>query len=48
MPVGMEVAFERFIEDYGQKSSKKIAKPEREALFNDFRKWWMAQKPTAE
>ena len=48
MPVGLQVAFERFIEDYGQKSSKKISKPERDALFNDFRKWWIAQKPTSE
>lgn len=48
MPVGMQVAFERFIEDYGQKSSRTIAKPEREALFNEFKKWWLAQKPNAE
>jgi len=48
MPVGMQVAFDRFIEDYGQKSARAIAKPEREVLFNDFKKWWQAQKPTAE
>ena len=48
IPVGMQVAFERFIEDYGQKSSRTIAKPEREELFNDFKTWWQAQKPTAE
>jgi TRAP-type uncharacterized transport system substrate-binding protein len=44
VPIGMQTAFERFIEDYGQKSARKIAKPEREALFNDFKKWWLAQK----
>ncbi len=48
IPVGMQVAFERFIEDYGQKSSRTIAKPERDLLFNDFKKWWLAQKPKAE
>jgi TRAP-type uncharacterized transport system substrate-binding protein len=48
VPVGMQTAFERFIEDYGQKGSKKIAKPEREALFADFKKWWLSQKPTAD
>jgi TRAP-type uncharacterized transport system substrate-binding protein len=48
MPVGMQVAFERFIENYGQKSARTIAKPEREALFNDFSKWWQAQKPNSE
>jgi TRAP-type uncharacterized transport system substrate-binding protein len=48
MPVGMQVAFERFIDDYGQKSARKIDKPEREVLFNDFKKWWLSQKPAAE
>jgi uncharacterized protein len=48
VPVGMQTAFERFIEDYGQKGSKKIAKPEREALFADFKKWWVSQKATAD
>lgn len=48
VPAGMQTAFERFIEDYGQKRSRKIVKAEREALFNDFKAWWLAQKPISD
>jgi hypothetical protein len=47
-PVSMQTAFERFIEDYGKKSARKITKTERDALFNDFRTWWLSQKPIAD
>ena len=44
VPAGIDVAFQRFIDDYAEKSARTISKPEREVLFGEFKKWWISQK----